>query len=165
MAWGRPVEIHRILGWTTQLHRSSKARPGVARWLHLDDARQHLSHRWGSCAGPGRCLCAQFAANAGLRSGGQLTKRQRSDNIRSGHKLAISQRAKAQSGVPVLCRPRARQKTNNTPLGNSRVSSLAGQVSVTASPLLTCATISFASIKACESRQQWQRASRPSFGH
>ena len=93
MASGGKVEIHRILGWITQLHRSSKARPGMARWLHLDDARQHLSHRRGSCAGPGRRLCARFAANPELRPRGQFEKSRRSDNIRYSRQLAISQLA------------------------------------------------------------------------
>src|SRR5215469_12106178 len=67
MACGGQVEVHRILGWTSPLRRRSKARTGVARRLHLDDARQHLPHRRGKCAGPGHRLCPRFAENPQCR--------------------------------------------------------------------------------------------------
>jgi len=109
---GGQVEVHPILGWTTQLHRRSKARPGVARRLRLHDARQHLPHRHGSGASPGHRLCARFAANADLRPARQFEKGRRSNNIRSGHvvgprplppKRAISQRAIPYVGCSRSC--------------------------------------------------------------
>ena len=86
---GGQVEVHPILGWTTQLHRRSKARPGVARRLRLHDACQHLSHRHGSGASPGHRLRTRFAANPDLRPVRQFEKGRRSNNIRFGHELAI----------------------------------------------------------------------------